>query len=193
MRSGGAVAVVTTLAALLALPAGACAAAWDSTPLLLSPLSEHPPTLAPIVETTDDGASWVMWAEDPDSSGLSDVVVRRIDASGIPGQLRVLTSTSPQYNGSIALAPLPNGNVRVAYISGSGATLEERRLTPTSTGDPVALYDKATTDDGDVTDNGNVSGGTVQVLAAPSGASWVDFVRMNSGSSARECPQDRRR
>jgi hypothetical protein len=193
MRVRAAPVVTAVLAALATAPPGAGAAGWDSTPLLLSPLSDHPPTLAPIVETTDDGASWVMWAEDPDSSGLSDVVVRRIDANGIAGELRVLTSTSPQFNGSIALAPLPDGDVRVAYISDSGATLQERRLTPTSTGDPVVLYDKATTDDGDVTDNGNVSGGTVRALAAPSGASWVAFVRMNNGSplaSARRVADD---
>src|SRR5258705_10831583 len=119
MSVRAALAVVTVLAALALAPAAAGAAAWDSTPLLLSPLSDHPPTLAPLVETTDDGASWVMWAEDPDSSGLSDVVVRRVDPNGIPGQLRVLTSTSPQSSGSIALAPLPNWEVRGAYGAGS--------------------------------------------------------------------------
>src|SRR3954470_15933478 len=102
MRVRAALAVTTVVAALAAVPAAAGAAGWDSAPLLLTPESEHPPTLAPLVETTDDGASWVMWAEDPDSSGLSDVMVRRIDPNGVPGQLRLLTSTSPQFNGSIA-------------------------------------------------------------------------------------------
>ena len=193
MSLRAALAAVTVLAALATVPAASGAAAWDSTPLLLSPESDHPPKLGPLVETTDDGASWVMWAEDPDNSNLSDVVVRRIDPNGVPGQPRVLTSTSPQFNGSIALAPLPNGDVRVAYVSGSGATLEERRLTPTSTGDPVVLYDQATTDDGDVTDNGTVYPGSVEVLSAPSGASWVDFVRLNGGSpiaSARRIADD---
>jgi hypothetical protein len=132
-----------------------------------------------VVETTDDGATWVMWAEDPDQSGLSDVVVRRIDAAGVPGERRVLGTTSPQFNGSVALAPLPQGDVRVAYITNAGDTLEERRLTPTTTGDPVVVYDKTTTDDGDASANGPVEAGTVSVLAAPDGASWVRFARRN--------------
>ena len=41
------------------------------------------------------------------------------------------------------------------------------------------LYDKATTDDGNAADNGNVSPVSVKVLSAPGGASWVKFVRMN--------------
>src|SRR4051795_12860270 len=178
MTSRAAAFVAVSLASVL-LPASAGADGWDPVPLALSPESEHPPTLSPVVETTDDGATWVMWTEDPDQSGLSDVVVRRIDPAGVPGEPRVLGTASPQFNGSVALAPLPQGDVRVAYITNAGDTLEERRLTPTTTGDPVVVYDKTTTDDGDASANGPVEAATVSVLAAPDGASWVRFTRRN--------------
>jgi hypothetical protein len=148
-------------------------------PLRLTPESDGAPTLTPVVETTDDGATWVMWAEDPDDSGHSDVVVRRIDPAGVPGERRVLSTTTNQFTGSVALAPLPGGDVRVAYSTNLGETVEERRLTPSSTGDPVTVYDKTTTDDGDAIPNGILFGGTVSVASAPDGASWVTFVRLN--------------
>jgi hypothetical protein len=141
--------------------------------------SDGSPTLTPAVETTDDGATWVMWTEDPDHSGQSDVVVRRIDPDGVPGERRVLSTTTNQFTGSVALAPLPGGDVRVAYSTNFGETLEERRLTPTSTGDAVTVYDKTTTDDGDAIPNGILRGSTVSVASAPDGASWVTFVREN--------------
>ena len=178
MRVRTGLAAITVLAGLMVAPGAAAGAGWDLTPLALSPATQNSPALSPVAETTDDGATWVMWTEDPDNSGLSDVVVRRIDPNGVAGQVRTLSTSSPQYNGSFALAPLPGGAVRVAYVSASGGTLEERRLTPTATGDPVVLYDKA-----DVVDGGNVSGSTARVLSAPSGASWVVFVRLNSGGT----------
>lgn len=187
MSLRAALAATTVLAALAMAPAPAGAAGWDPTPLVLSPISDSSPQLGPLVETTDDGAVWVMWAEDRDQDNQFDVVVRRVGVDGVPGERRVVTSTDPSYFGSIALAPLPGGDVRVAYTSEGAAKLEERRLTPTSTGDPVVLYDKA------ITDNGNVSPVSVKVLAAPGGASWVTFVRSNSGTplvSARRIADD---
>ena len=173
-------ALLVTCLAMLLLPASSGAAGWDPTPLPLSPATDTSPELGPFVETTDDGAAWVMWAEDPDEDIDSDVVVVRVGPDGVPGERRVLTDSEPGYYGAIALAPLPGGDVRVAYTSEMGAVLESRRLTATSTGDPVVLYDKSTTDDGNVEDNGNVQSGTVRVHAAPDGASWVTFVRLNN-------------
>jgi hypothetical protein len=178
MRVRAAAAAIMVLAGLAAVPGAAAAAGWDTTPLPLSATSDTSPTLGPVVETTDDGAAWVAWT-DGQGSGPSQVVVRRIGPDGIPGAERVLTATGPGYNGAIALAPLPGGELRVAYITALGATLEERRLTPTATGDPVVLYDKATTDDGNAGDNGNVFAGSVKALAAPDGASWISFIRAN--------------
>ena len=172
-----AAALVAASLALLLLPAVGHAAGWDPTPLPLSPSSDASPQLGPLVEMTDDGAAWVMWADDPDQNNQFDVAVRRIGPDGVPGERRVLTTTDPSYYGAIGLAPLPGGDVRVAYTSAMGAVLEERRLTPTGTGDPVVLYDKATTD------KGNVSAVSVRVLSAPDGASWVSFVLPNNGTS----------
>jgi hypothetical protein len=175
-----AAAVITVLAASVPMTASAAAAGWDTTPLFLTAPSDDALTLGPLVETTDDGAAWVAWS-DGSGTGPSQVLVRRITADGVPGAQRVLTATAPGYNGAISMAALPGGDVRVVYASALGETLEERRLTPTSTGDAVVLYDKATTDDGDVTDNGNVYGSTANALSAPGGATWVTFVRLNSG------------
>src|SRR6478672_6292848 len=178
MTSRVAAFVAVSLASVLC-PASSAGDGWDPVPLPLTEDSDGSTTLAPVVETTDDGATWVMWTEDPDHSGPSDVVVRRIDPAGIPGERRVLSTTSPGFNGSIALAPLPGGDVRVAYVTNSGDTLQERRLTPASTGNPVDVYDKTTTDDGDASPNGIVVAGSVSVVSAPDGASWVSFVRNN--------------
>jgi hypothetical protein len=74
-----------------------------------------------------------------------------------------------------------------------GAVLAERRLTPTSTGDPVVLYDKATADDGNTDDNGNVYGSTLRLLATPDGDHWATFVRLNNSFpvvSARRIAED---
>jgi hypothetical protein len=178
-----AAAVTTVLAALGAVTASAAAAGWDATPLPLTAPSDNSPTLGPVVEATDDGATWVVWT-DGQGTGPSQVLVRRISPDGVPGEERVLTANSPGYNGALALAPLPGGDVRVAYTTELGATLAVRRLTPVDTGDPVVVYDKATTVDGDgAANNGNVVGSTVKVLAAPSGASWVSFQRVNNGTS----------
>ena len=173
-------ALLAALALLAVTPGSAAAAGWDPTPLEVSPASESSPSLGPVVETTDDGAVWVAWSEDRDNSGQSDVIVRRIGADGVPGEPRVLTSSSPQYFGSISLAPAPDGEMRVAYVTDAGGVLALRRLTPTVTGDPIAVYDKATADDGDTSNNGNVSPGTVKLLAAPGGAAWVKFVRIDN-------------
>ena len=142
-------ALLAALALLAVTPGSAAAAGWDPTPLEVSPASESSPSLGPVVETTDDGAVWVAWSEDRDNSGQSDVIVRRIGADGVPGEPRVLTSSSPQYFGSISLAPAPDGEMRVAYVTDAGGVLALRRLTPTVTGDPIAVYDKTTADDGD--------------------------------------------
>ena len=173
-------ALLATSLALMVLPASSEAAGWDPAPLPVSPGSGVSPDLGPVVETTDDGAAWVMWAENPDQDLDSDVIVIRVGPDGVPGERRVLTTTEPRYFGAIALAPLPGGDVRVAYATEMGAVLAARRLTPTSTGDPVVLYDKATTDDGNTADNGDVYALTARVLAAPDGASWVTFVRLNN-------------
>src|SRR5258705_4591452 len=109
MSVRAALAAVMVLAALATAPASADASGWDSTPLPLSGLADTSPPLGPIVETTDDGATWVMWAEGP-GSGPSDVVVRRIGPDGVPGDRRVVTTTDPGYYGAIALAPLPGGD-----------------------------------------------------------------------------------
>src|SRR3954470_5371519 len=108
MRVRAALAVTSVLAALATLPASAGAAGWDSTPLPLSEQADTSPPLGPIVETTDDGATWVMWVEGP-GSGPSDVVVGRIGPDGVPGDRRLLTPPDPGYYGAIAMAPLPGG------------------------------------------------------------------------------------
>src|SRR5688572_22063292 len=107
-------ALLVTSLALLLLPASSGAAGWDTAPLPLSAESDVSPDLGPVVETTDDGAAWVMWAENPDQDNDSDVIVIRVGPDGVPGERRVLTTTDPRYFGAIALAPLPGGDVRVA-------------------------------------------------------------------------------
>src|SRR4051812_22306960 len=119
MTSRAAASVAVSVASVLC-PASSAGDGWDPAPLPLTPESDGSPTLTPAVETTDDGATWVMWAEDPDDSGHSAVVVRRIDPAGVPGERRVLSTTATQFTGSVALAALPGGDVRVAYTTNSG-------------------------------------------------------------------------
>jgi hypothetical protein len=180
MGRRGAAAALTILASSVLTAASAAAAGWDATPLPVSTSMTNLAPLGPFVETTDDGAAWVAWSDGQYGPGLAHVLVRRISPGGVVGEERVLTDSSPGNNGAIALAPLPGGDVRIAYATDSGGVLALRRLTPTSTGDPVTLYDKATEDDGNVGDNGNVHGSSVKVLAAPGGASWVSFRRLNT-------------
>ena len=95
MTSRAAAFMAVSLASVLC-PASSAGDGWDPAPLRLTSEADGSPTLTPAVETTDDGATWVMWTEDPDHSGQSDVVVRRIDPDGVPGEPRVLSTTTNQ-------------------------------------------------------------------------------------------------
>lgn len=172
------------LAAALALPAAAVAAAWDTAPLELAPVGSGPGALA--VATTEDGTSWAIWTEDPESDQVSVVVARRVSATGAVGERRVLATDGSQY-GAVALAPVSASDVRVAYVTGpgQGTTVRTRRLTTADTGSSDTLYDKDTTDDGNIPDNGAFSEG-LGVHAAPGGATWVRWTRTDNGFARTE-------
>ena len=171
--------VVALLAAALVAPAAAAAAppGWDATPLKVQAGFTDNPRSGPIVETSDDGAAWVVWG-----TSAGELVVRRVTAGGAVGAARVLTTSHPTNSNPIALAAAPGGAMRIAYASGGGSTLSVRRLTAEATGDPVVLYDRDTTVDGDgVANNGNIYYAPLRLLAAPDGQAWVLFGRENNG------------
>lgn len=171
--------VTALLAVALALPAVAGAAAWDGSPLEISPAGSSPG--APDVAVTSDGASWVIWTEDPESDAISAVVARRVSADGALGERRVLATDGTQY-GAVAIAAVSATDVRVAYVTGPGlgTTVQTRRLAPADTAASVTLYDKDVTDDGNVGDNGAFSEG-LAAHAAPGGGAWIRWTRTNNG------------
>lgn len=170
---------------VLALPASAGAATWDTTALDLSP-GYGSGVWAMAVAPTDDGAVWATWAVDPSGAGGNvSVFARRVSADGVPGAIRTLLADGPLGGqSSVAMVAVPGGGVRVAYLARTiaGTTrVSVRRLTPDQTGDEAYLYDAATTEDGDVTANGPA--GAQQLVPAPDGATWSLIRRENGGSS----------
>lgn len=168
--------------ATLAVPASAGAAGWDATGLPIAAGGAGAQDYA--VTTTADGAAWVATSENPDADGDTDATVRRITAGGEVGAPRVLASDGGQY-GSIRLARVSATEVLVAYAHGGGGDrVSLRRLGPASTGDPVVLYDRATTvDDDGAANNGIVGYDQLRLLGAPAGAVWVTWPRGNGAGS----------
>lgn len=171
--------IVLLLLALALAPVTATAAAgWDPQPLTLAgPLYESPRS-GPVVETTDDGAVWVAWLAYDGTTAQTSVVVRRISPEGVPGEPRVLDPGNFTFqSGMVALAPLPGGDVRVAYpVQDAGEIgLRTRRLSPDSTGPEVPLL-TATAGDG-------LHADSVKLLAAPGSAVWAVFGHGSSMST----------
>lgn len=168
--------------ALVALPAGASAAtpAWETAPLTVGdPLPTYP-AITPAVEAADDGAVWVAYSV-PAPPDLPHLVARRISPTGEVGAERELATGVPNNLGYVALQAVAGGAVRVAYSHDSGARLSMRRLTPTTTGAPVVVYDKDTTDDGSLANNGYLGYVPARLLDAGGGTSWLTFGRNENG------------
>lgn len=173
--------VVVLLAAALGLPAAAAAAppGWDATPLKVETGLADYPRSGPAVETSDDGAVWVAWG-----TATAELVVRRVSPDGVVGAARVLTTSHPTDFTPISMAAAPGGAMRIAYASDGKTRLSVRRLTAETTGDPVVLYDRDTTVDGDgAANNGLVFSAPLRLLAAPDGKAWALFTRENNLSA----------
>ena len=178
---------LTTFAALvcaaLVIPTAATAtpAGWDAAPLPVASSGTDYLGFGPVAETAADGAIWVAWAETPPSRP-TQIVVRRVSPEGQVGPMRILTTSSPgSFNGGVALSRVGATDMRVVYLSEAGDRIELRRLTPLTTGAAEAVYDKTTTVDADgAGNNGAASNAPLQLLAAPGGAAWILYRRLNN-------------